>query len=65
MRAWNWYSKAAFALVLLAFAYWVWPTPWRVFRQDGVNWRVNRFTERTQRFDDWGERCGWTDDEHR
>ena len=29
MRSWRWYSKVLFALLVVAFAYWVWPTPWR------------------------------------
>jgi len=29
MRHWRWYSKVLLGLVLAAFAYWVWPTPWR------------------------------------
>ncbi len=28
MRSWRWYSKVLFALLVAAFAYWVWPTPW-------------------------------------
>ena len=28
MRNWKWYSKVLLVLVLAAFAYWVWPTPW-------------------------------------
>ena len=31
MRTWRWYSKLGFALLLAAFAYCVWPTPWRYF----------------------------------
>ena len=29
MQSWRWYSKVLFALLVLAFAYCVWPTPWR------------------------------------
>ena len=32
MKHWRWYSKVLLALALLAFAYWVWPTPWSSFR---------------------------------
>jgi len=28
MRTWRWYSKVLFALLVAAFAYWVWPTLW-------------------------------------
>ena len=31
MRAWRWHSKVLFALLVAAFAYSVWPTPWRYF----------------------------------
>ncbi len=31
MRTWRWYSKVLFALLVAAFAYFVWPTPWRHF----------------------------------
>ena len=45
MRHWRWYSKVLFALVLAAFAYWVWPTPWERFQWgDRAPGRVNRFT---------------------
>jgi hypothetical protein len=48
MRQWRWYSKVLFALLVAAFAYWVWPTPWRYEKVQ--RWgeetliRVNRFT---------------------
>jgi hypothetical protein len=54
MRRWRWYSKVLFVLVVAAFAYWVWPTPYRYLPVPGENligraWlavglRVNRFT---------------------
>ena len=52
MRSWRWYSKVLFALMVAAFAYWVWPTPWRYYAA-GVGggvmlFRENRFTGRTQ-----------------
>ena len=31
MRHWRWYSKLLFALLVAAFAYFVWPTPWMYF----------------------------------
>jgi hypothetical protein len=34
MRSWRWYSKLLFALLVAAFAYWVWPTPWQYFILD-------------------------------
>ena len=51
MRTWRWYSKLLFALLLLAFAYLVWPTPWRQFNAEGATWRQNRFTSRVLLFD--------------
>ena len=56
MRTWRWYSKALFALLVAAFAYFVWPTPWRYFtaRTDmpeiGTSWREHRVTGRLQLF---------------
>ncbi len=44
VRGWRWYSKVALVLVVGAFAWFVWPTPWE--SHDRV--RVNRFTGRTQ-----------------
>jgi len=31
MRTWRWYSKVLFALLVAAFAYFVWPTPYAYF----------------------------------
>lgn len=44
MRTWRWYSKGLFALLVAAFAYWVWPTPWTGYRE------VENYTE-SNRFD--------------
>jgi len=44
MRSWRWYSKVLFALLVAAFAYSVWPTPW-MYGLDGTPpRRVNRLT---------------------
>ena len=55
MRSWRWYSKVLFALLVAAFAYWVWPTPWEYVpppsgeqNRGVVAVRVNRFTGRTR-----------------
>lgn len=49
MRSWKWYSKVLFVLVLVAFGWWVWPTPWETYRDaTGGRVRVNRFTNRSQ-----------------
>jgi len=32
MRTWRWYSKVLLALVVVAFAYYVWPTPWTCYQ---------------------------------
>ncbi len=53
MRTWRWYSKLLFALLVAAFAYYVWPTPWTCYQIDPgssrSSWlRVNRFTGRTE-----------------
>jgi len=58
MRSWRWYSKLLFALLVAAFAYFVWPTQWRGFHaafspnSDSVHLtlmvRENRFTGRVQ-----------------
>ena len=49
MRQWRWYSKLLFALLVAAFAYFVWPTPWMYFGngmggQVGTMVRVKRIT---------------------
>ena len=31
MRTWRWRSKVLLGLLLLAFAYYVWPTPWACY----------------------------------
>jgi membrane protein implicated in regulation of membrane protease activity len=52
MRSWPWYSKVLFALAVLAFAWLVWPTPWRrsevTVSSTRVIVRENRLTGRTQ-----------------
>ncbi len=52
MRSWRWYSKVLFALLVAAFAYWVWPTPWRDHSVDALGTpllvRENRLTGHTQ-----------------
>jgi hypothetical protein len=41
MRTWRWYSKLLFALLVAAFAYFVWPTPWRYHTlENGAFWAV-------------------------
>jgi hypothetical protein len=59
MRHWRWYSKLLFALLVAAFAYFVWPTPWTYY--DNVDaWgvqstlRTNRFTGRTDKLTERG-----------
>ena len=49
MRTWRWYSKVLFALLVAAFAYWVWPTPWRWEETNTGLYRLNRFTGRVER----------------
>ncbi len=47
MRTWRWYSKVLLGLLILAFAYYVWPTPWRYDMTRGsqsIPFRINRFT---------------------
>lgn len=44
MRTWRWYSKVSFGLLCLAFAYWVWPTPYHYPEVGPGLVRVNRFT---------------------
>ena len=55
MRSWRWYSKALFALAVVAFYWFVWPTQWNYGVQsfglgDGHVFplRVNRLTGRTE-----------------
>ena len=50
MRNWRWSSKMSFALLVAAFAYWVWPTPWAYSgSQDGeMLTRRNRITGRVE-----------------
>jgi len=61
MRSWRWYSKLLLALFLLAFAYWVWPTPWRYSESEGYTMRENRFTGRVQLFDPAETPARWID----
>jgi hypothetical protein len=53
VRSWRWYSKLLFALLVSAFAYWVWPTPWRhsslVVGEVALPVRVHRVTGRAER----------------
>ena len=42
---------AALAVLLAAFAWTVWPTPWRHFKAEGVNVRVQRATGTTEVLD--------------
>jgi hypothetical protein len=56
MRTWRWYSKVLLALAILAFAYFVWPTPYRYFTVRGVAHRENRFTGEVTAFYD---NVGW------
>ena len=44
MRSWRWYSKLLFALLIVAFAYFVWPTPWVYHLNGDEIFRVNRAT---------------------
>lgn len=54
MRHWRWYSKLLFALLVAAFAYWVWPTPWRYDHVREIPIRTHRVTDRAQMFrGDW------------
>ena len=48
MRSWRWYFKVLFALLVAAFAYWVWPTPWQTEKVRGDTMRVNRVTGAAQ-----------------
>jgi len=59
MRTWRWYSKALFALLVAAFAYFVWPTPRRYTKgPGGIMLRVNRFTQRVDKYHSLGWRGG-------
>ena len=56
MGTWRWYSKVLFGFAVLAFAYWVWPTPYarfQVYLSDNkgkqcIFVRENRFTGKVQ-----------------
>jgi len=50
MRSWRWYSKLLLALLVVAFAYFVWPTPWRYEHRGTENSlvRINRLTDEVQ-----------------
>ncbi len=54
MRHWRWYSKVLFALLVAAFAYWVWPTPWRYDHTSGNLVRIHRATDETAILFIWG-----------
>jgi hypothetical protein len=49
MRSWRWYSKVLFALLVAAFAYWVWPTAWFYPPLSSTIARVHRVTGEVQR----------------
>ena len=49
MRSWRWYSKLLCALVLAAFAYFVWPTPWHYHHHGTTLLRINRLTGTIER----------------
>jgi len=61
MRTWRWYSKVLFAVLVAAFAYWVWPTRY-AYRMSTtpmggtpITMRVDRFTGRVDllAYDGW------------
>jgi hypothetical protein len=55
MRSWRWYSKVLFALLVVAFAYFVWPTPWRYTGgPSGRLLRINRLTQSVDTYDGAG-----------
>jgi len=51
MGTWRWYSKVLFGIGLLAFAWLVWPTPWRYERDPDVLLRIHRVTGATEVWD--------------
>jgi len=55
MRTWRWYSKLLFALLVAAFAYFAWPTPWQYHPTGGRLYRTHRITGVGQLW--WGD--GW------
>ena len=57
MRHWRWYSKVLLALLVAAFAYFVWPTPWVPYSRSTEIIRVHRVTGHTQVL----LRRGWRD----
>jgi hypothetical protein len=48
VRTWRWYSKVLFALLVAAFAYFVWPTPSRYDHTGNRPFRTHRVTGRVQ-----------------
>ena len=40
--------KIALLFLILAFSYWVWPTPWRYDRLGNTTARTNRFTGKVE-----------------
>jgi len=55
MRNWRWYSKVLFALLVAAFAYFVWPTQWQYETVNPSLVRIHRITGRTEAL----RRTGW------
>jgi hypothetical protein len=56
MRSWRWYSKLLFALLVAAFAYFVWPTPWMYFIGEtpvsgSFPIRIHRLTGKMERYE--------------
>ena len=56
MRSWKWYSKVLFGLVVAAFAWFVWPTPWKYL---GPGIRVERITGKAWALDETSK-TGWS-----
>ena len=58
LRHRRWAFPILAALLMPApFAYWVWPTPWRVWEQSGTYYRRNVFTGERQELRECG--CAW------
>ena len=58
MRTWRWYSKLLFALLIAAFAYFVWPTPWDCLKAVPPVFR-NRLTGGIYYYDDSQDGGKW------
>lgn len=55
------WPKVLLWAAIIAFAFFIWPTPWKEYKSGSANVRVNRFTGNVQHLgsDGWDEGGGY------